>query len=454
MSMLDLKITNGKVFIPGAGFFSLEVGIKNGKVAILGSSGDLSESAETIDAGGKIVMPGVIDPHIHLGIFNDFALECESETRAALAGGVTTVGVFMGGGESYLSQLGGLIDVVNKKSSIDLFFHLSIFAPIQLAEMEEYYNQFGVTSFKFYMAGVRGVFPGVTDGFIYEGFRKVAAMGDRATACVHCEDQSLLDVAFDQVSAKTPDGTLADWANAHPTMAEEEAIMRAYYLAEKAGNRLYIVHISSKDGADRFARLCKEGNCRAFGETTSAYLSVDKHDPVGLAGKMLPPLRDTSDVEGLWARVRDDSIHSFGTDNVSMNKAIKQADKGMLGAMPGYPILQTHLPAILTEGYHKRGVPLETILTKATANPAKIFGIYPQKGTIAVGSDADITILDLNLERKVRSDELFSYGDFSLYEGKVLKGWPAAVVKGGKVAYKDGKIIVEPGTGSYLRRTL
>lgn len=450
--MLDLKVTNGNVFIPGAGFFDTQVGISGGKIVMLGT--DLPEAARTLDASSKTVMPGAIDPHIHLGIFNDFALECESETRAALAGGITTVGVFMGGAESYIPQLGSLIDIVNSKSSVDLFFHLSIFTPDQMAEMDEYYNQFGVTSFKFYMAGVRGVFPGVTDGFMYEGFNKVAAMGDRATACVHCEDQSLLDMAFETLCRETPDGTLCDWANAHPNMAEEEAIMRAYYLAQKAGNRLYIVHISTKEGADRFARLCREGDCRAFGETTSAYLSVDKNDQIGLFAKMLPPLRASADVDGLWERVRDNTLSSFGTDNVSMNREIKQADKGMLGAMPGYPILQTHLAAILTEGYHKRNVPLDTILTKATANPARIFGIYPNKGTIAVGSDADIVILDLHKERKVKSEELYSYGDFSLYEGKVLSGWPDIVVKGGKVACEDGRIIMEKGAGAYLRRTL
>ncbi len=452
--MLDLKIINGNVFIPGSGFFNLEVGIKDGKVAVLGDSKDMPEASETVDAGGNIVMPGVIDPHIHLGIFGEFAMECEHETRAALAGGVTSAGVFMGGGESYLPQLGSLIETVEQKASADLFFHLSIFTDEQMDEMDECYKQFGVTSFKFYMAGVKGVFPGVTDGFIYEGFKKVASMGDRAIACTHCEDQSVIDIAFDKVAKEKPNGTLADWSETGPNMAEEEAIMRACYLAEQAGNRLYIVHISTKDGADRFALLRKNENCRVYGETTSAYLSVNKHDPFGLLGKMLPPLRDQADTDGLWENVRQDNIDTFGTDNVSMTKAVKQAEAGMLGAMPGYPILQTHLPAILTEGYHKRNVPIETILTKATMNPAKIYGLFPQKGTIAVGSDADIVILDLNKERVVRADELFSYGDFSLYEGKTLTGWPSVVVKSGKVAYKDDKIIVEPGTGSYLRRTL
>ncbi len=453
--MLDLKIVGGKVFIPGSGFFDgLAIGIKGGKIVNVASPDALADASETVDASGKIVMPGVIDPHIHLGIFNDFAYECEHETRAALAGGVTTVGVFMGGDESYLPQLGGLIDIVNEKSSVDLFFHLSIFTDEQMAEMEAYYEKFGVTSFKFYMAGVKGVFPGVSDGFIYEGYKKVAAMGERATACTHCEDQSMLDIAFDKVAKEKPNGTLADWADTGPNMAEEEAIMRACYLAEKAGNRLYIVHISTKEGADRFAQIRKMSDAKVFGETTSAYLSVSKHDPVGLLGKMLPPLRDESDIEGLWNRVARGELDSFGTDNVSMNKAIKQAEKGMLEAMPGYPILQTHLAAILTEGYHKRGVSLETILTRATMNPAKIFGLYPQKGTLAAGSDADVVVLDLNKEKVVKSDELYSYGDFSLYEGKTLKGWADTVVKSGKVAYKDGNIQVDPGIGSYLRRTL
>lgn len=452
--MLDIKITHGKVFIPGSGFFNLDVGIKDGKIAVLSDPGIIPEASETIDAEGMTVMPGVIDPHIHLGIFADFAMECEHETRAALAGGVTTAGVFMGGGDSYLPQLDELITTIESKSSADLFFHLSIFTEQQMAEMDACYEKFGVTSFKFYMAGVKGVFPGVTDGFIHEGFKKVAAMGDRATACVHCEDQSIIDVAFEKVEKETPDGTLADWADTGPNMAEEEAIMRACYLAEKAGNRLYIVHISTKEGADRFALLRQNKNCRLFGETTSAYLSVTKNDAFGMLGKMLPPLRDKTDMEGLWENVRRDNLDTFGTDNVSMTKAVKQAEKGMLGAMPGYPILQTHLPVLLTEGYHNRQIPLETILTKATLNPAKIYGLFPQKGTIAVGSDADVVVLDPDSQRRVDSAELFSYGDFSLYEGKILKGWPSIVIKNGTVAYRNGKILVEPGFGSYLRRTL
>ncbi len=450
--MLDLIIKNGKVFIPEQGLLDLEVGIKDGKIVAL--ENNLSGAEKELDAAGNIVMPGVIDPHIHLGIFNDFAHECEHETRAALAGGVTTCGIYMGGDQSYLNQVEDLINIIEAKSSVDLFMHLAIFTEEQLAEMEKYYEKFGITSFKFYMAGVKGVFPNVSDGFIYEGFKKIAKFGDKATGCVHCEDQSIIDIAFEKVSASKPDGNLADWAETGPDMAEEEAIIRACFLAEKAGSRLYIVHISTKDGANRLAKIKENENVRVFGETTSAYLTVNKYGEFGLKGKMLPPLRDLSDNDGLWNAVKNDTIDSFGTDNVSMNLEVKQEENGMLGAMPGYPILQTHFPAIVNEGFHKRGVDIETIITKATLNPAKIFGLYPKKGVIAVGSDADIVIFDLNHERTVNSKELFSYGDFSLFEGQTLKGWPDTVIKNGKIAYADGDIIVEPGTGTFLKRTL
>ncbi len=451
--MLDLKIANGKVFIPGSGFYDLDMGVKDGKVVLL-SENEMPEANEVLDANGKIIAPGFIDPHIHLGIFEDFTKEVETETRAALAGGVTTVGVFMGGGESYLSQIGPQIDIINQKSSIDVMYHLSIFTNVQMQEMEEYCKQFGVISFKFYMNGVPGVFPGTPDGFIHQGFQKVANLGNRAIGCVHCEDESMVDIAREQVHNDKPNGTLADWAEAHPNMAEEEAIMRVAFLAQKAGNRAYCVHISTKEGSDCFNNCKKDMKDQLFGETTSAYLTVSKHDKVGMLGKMLPPLRDETDIEALWGHVRKRELDTFGTDNVSMNKEVKQAEKGLVSAMPGYPILQTHMPSIITEGYHKRNVPLDVILENATKNPAEIYGIYPQKGTLLVGSDADIVVLDLNKEWQVDSAKMFSHGDFSIHEGRTMKGYPEVVIKNGKIACQDGQIKVEPGVGNYLSRKL
>jgi dihydropyrimidinase len=167
---------------------------------------------------------------------------------------------------------------------------------------------------------------------------------------------------------------------------------------------------------------------------------------------MLPPIKDEADREALWAAIKDGTINSIGTDNVSLNKEIKGADKGMLNAMPGYPVLQTHLPVLLHEGVNKRGVSLEKLAELTSKNPAEIFGLYPRKGTIAVGSDADLVVVDLEKERTVKAEELYSFADFSLYEGRTLKGWPVVTVKGGRVAVEDGQVAVQPGA-SFLRRS-
>ncbi|MDA8235312.1 MAG: amidohydrolase family protein [Clostridia bacterium] len=447
--MLDLRILNGTLVIPGTGLVNAGVGIKDGKVLMLAANDQIPEAKETIDAKGKHVFPGLVDPHIHLGIFSNFADECVTETRAALAGGVTTVGVFVGGGDSYLGMVDEMLETMKTRISTDLFMHLSIFTPEQLAELPQYIEKYGISSYKFYMCGVKGVFPGVSDGFFLQGLKEIARLGDKFTACVHCEDQSMVDLAFEKVASEKPDGTLADWTEAGSAEAEEAAVLRACYLAEKSGARLYLVHMSSGAGAKMAAKVKKKN---VFVETTSAYLSVNNQDSVGVLAKMLPPIKSPKDLEELWEAVADNVIDTFGTDNVSMNKEIKGAEKGLINAMPGYPILQTHFSAILHEGYHKRKIPLEKIAEKGSMNPAKIFGIYPQKGTIAVGSDADLVIVDVDKEVKVDPAQLHSFGDFSLHQGKVFKGWPVMTIKNGVIAVDENNILVEPGSGKYLRR--
>src|SRR5665648_420721 len=226
--MLDLKIVNGTVVIPGTGLVWGGVGCKDGKVVSIGPEAGMEDAVRTVDAAGKYVLPGVIDPHVHLGIFTgDFGLETENETRAALAGGITTVGVFMGGDQSYLGMLPGLIETVETKSSTDLFFHLSMFTPQQLDEIPQYIEDFGVTSFKFYMCGVSGVFPNVEDEFIADGLKRLVDLGGQLTGCVHCENQDMFNADFAKVAEATPDGCLRDWAGVGTAESEADAVARA-----------------------------------------------------------------------------------------------------------------------------------------------------------------------------------------------------------------------------------
>ncbi|NLT35458.1 MAG: amidohydrolase family protein [Gaiellales bacterium] len=453
--MLDLKAVNGKAVIPGTGIVETGIGCKDGKIVVLAKDADLPEAASVYDAGGKYVIPGVIDPHCHLGIFTgDFAYETEHETRAALAGGVTTVGLFMGGTEPYLPQLPGLVDTLNAKASADTFLHLAMFTSQQMDEMERCVKDHGVAEFKFYMTGIPGVFPNVTDAFILQGLRRMRGISDKLTACIHCEDQSMVDAALAELVAGYGDsagGDLCEWAKIGPAEAEELAVIRACYLAHVSGTKIYIVHMSSEEGVIAAADHRPDN---LFVETTSPYLSLTKDDPAGLRAKMLPPIKDECDREALWEGVMEDIIDSFGTDNTPLSLAVKGVEKGMMGAMPGYPVIATHLPVLLHEGVNSRGVPLETIVEKACANPAKIFNLYPQKGTIAVGSDADLVVVDLDKERVVHAAELYSFADYSIWEGRTLKGWPVATIKGGVVAVENHEIRVEPGIGRYLARSI
>jgi len=452
--MLDLKVVNGTLFIPGVGLVKSGVGIKEDKIVMIAQDDLLPKATETIDAGGKYVIPGCIDPHIHLGIFSTYEGECETETRYALSGGVTTIGVYIGGGESYLPMLPGAISTAEAKSSTDIIFHVSIFTPQQMSEMDKYYEQFGITDFKFYMTGVKGIFPNVPDEFIRRGFEKVAAMGAPAIGCVHCEDQAQVDAGWAEVSALA-NPTLQDWTKSSPSGAEADAARRFVNIAKATGARAYMVHMSSREAAELLYEMFKDGRENIYVETTSAYCGMTNEDPMGKLAKMLPPIRGNDAQEALWEAVRNGVVSTFGTDNVSCAKALKGADgDSLLQAMPGYPVVGTHIPALLTEGYHKRGIPWTTIIEKATKAPAEAFGIYPQKGTIAVGSDADLVILDLEKEKVVDPKDEYSFSDFSLFQGRKLKGWPTAVIKGGKVAVVEGKVVSPPGIGKYLRRKL
>ena len=214
-----------------------------------------------------------------------------------------------------------------------------------------------------------------------------------------------------------------------------------------------MVHITSQAAIERM-RLLKKENKNLYAEVTSAHLGLNTQDPIGMLAKMVPPIREKKDSEALWRGVREDVVDTFGTDNVTRTIADKRLDQGMWGSRTGYAVLGTHLPVLISEGYHKRGVPLLDIVRKATMSPAKIFGLYPRKGTIRVGSDADIVILDLDKEQQVDPARLGSSSDFSIFQGKTLKGWPVMTIVNGRVAAEDGRLAEQKGNGSYLFRHL
>jgi dihydropyrimidinase len=449
-SPFDLVVRNGTLVIPGVGTVAADIGISGRRIAAIAS--ELAGPAvDVLDASGKVVLPGIFDPHVHIGNELSFEEEAETETRAAILGGVTTIGIMLRSlDDSYFLHLPAFRQAMDELSYVDSIFHLQIFTEQQIAEMPDYTRDYGIRSFKFYMSGMPGIVKSVTDDVLLEGFKQAAAIGDDVIACVHCETGALIERARNELKANKPEGTLADWEDAHPAHAEALAIRTAAYLAKIAGVHLYVVHVSSRQGLEAIRAGRRDGG-RVTAETITPFLGISSDDPNGFLAKMVPPVRTAEHRTALWEGIRDGTINTVGTDNTSRRRASKQPEAGLHGSRPGHPSLGTHLPALLHHG-RLNGIPLERLVELATRAPAKAYGIYPRKGTIAPGSDADLVVVDLDLERVVCAECLHGMSDFSPFEGKTLRGWPVATIKAGKVVARDGKI-VGPPTGCYLPRS-
>ncbi|MDW7669386.1 MAG: amidohydrolase family protein, partial [Bacillota bacterium] len=317
----DLIVKNGRVVIPGERVVKTNVFIKKGKIVLLGNDETIS-AKEVIDAEGKYVTPGIVDPHVHYGIYNSLDLDLETETSSALLGGITTSGFFIGSdGNSHLKRFPEIEYAVNEKSSIDIIPHLVIDCETQLNELKDYVEHLGITSFKVYMNGIPGMIPEVDDGFILDVFKelkKLRSMNDKITLCIHTENNDIVQRNIERIKKEKGDAAdIVDWTDTHPPMAEEEAVMRVAFFAEKFEMPIYIVHISSKDAIKRLEQI-KKSNKFVNVETTSPYLSVNKYSIDNSLIKMEPPFRGAEDQKELWEALCSGVVDSVGTDNVTL----------------------------------------------------------------------------------------------------------------------------------------
>ncbi len=265
---------------------------------------------------------------------------------------------------------------------------------------------------------------------------------------VHAEN-SEINQRFKEENRHRQD--IAAWSDARPPLSEEESIRRAIFLAEKAGSPLCVAHVSTRGGAIYIA-MAKKENRHVFQETCPHYLFLTKDmkciSPA--LGKVNPPLRGLSDVLALWTEMGRGSIDVIGSDHCPYTLKIKSED--LWSARPGLPGLGLLLPVLLSEGVCKGRITLEDVSRVTSFQPSKLFGLYPQKGTIEVGSDADLVVVDLEKEVEVTHSILHGISDYSPYERCVIKGWPVMTLAKGRVVFRDGKITGTSGKGLFLRR--
>jgi dihydropyrimidinase len=376
--------------------------------------------------------------------------DARAETQAAAAGGVCTLIAYLMTPRPYDEVFGDAVSVMEANGVIDFGFHFCIVTRDQLAALPRYVDELGVSSFKFFMnfRGDEGSYlglPGNDDGFLYDLMCAAANAG--AMVDPHGEN---IEIVWHLRAQPPPEGLspLELWNHVRPDFVEAEAQQRAAFLASVAGASMYAVHVTNEQALDVLERQ-RERYPHVFLETCPHYLTHDVASELGPVAKVNPPLRTEADRQALWRAVADGRIDVIGSDHVPRHRSAKTGD--IWRASAGFPGLETLLPVLISEGFHRRGIPLPRIVDLVTRVPARTFGLWPRKGAIAIGADADFAIVDLDGRQTVRAESQSSGAGYTIYEGWELTGAVEHTLVRGRFVMRDRELQGEGG-GRYQPR--
>ncbi|MCH2627300.1 MAG: amidohydrolase family protein [Acidimicrobiales bacterium] len=451
---MDLVIKNGTV-ATGSGAAVIDVGIEDGQIAQLGGT---MRASQSIDAEGMFVLPGGVDPHVHLTPprtgpgENSWADNFEIGTRAALAGGVTTVGnmSFPRKGESMSEGLQRDIEDAQTQSIADFFHHPVLLDPDQeaLEEIPDLAAQ-GHPSVKIFLSFKR--FDRNVEGFL-KAMRIAAEVG--SVVLLHCEDAALMGCCGELVR-EAGLTSHRHYPETRPVVAERIATERAIGFCEISGAATYIVHLSSQEALD----VCRGGRARGlplYVETRPIYLHLDRtrfDEPDGAKYAGAPPLRQEQDQAALWAGVVDGAVSTVATDHAPWTLEQKlDPSLGPAELRQGMAELETSMPMLWALGVAQKRISLNRFVEVTSTNPAKLFGMYPQKGCIAPGSDADLLILDPHETRIIDGSQMHSAAGYSPYDGWEITGWPRFTISIGEVVAEGVTVYDSHGRGLLVPR--
>jgi dihydropyrimidinase len=440
-----------------------DVLIEDEKIAAVAAPGGLIPDAgqiPVIDATGKYVVPGGIDVHTHLDMpfgGTTSADDFESGTIAAAHGGTTSVVDFaiQYKGQTLRHALDAWMAKADGKAAIDYGFHMIItdLNDAVEAEMDALVRE-GVTSFKLFMA-----YPGVfmlDDASIFRALLRTAQNG--GTICMHAENGGVIDVLVKKALAE---GKTAPKYHAltRPARAEAEATHRAIALAEMAGVPIYIVHLSAAEALE-MVTAARDRGLPAYAETCPQYLflSYDNYEEPGFEGAkyvMSPPLRPKETQDRLWRGLEGNDLQAVSTDHCPFcMKEQKELGKGDFSKIPnGAPGIETRMSLVFDGGVRTGKISVNRWVELTSTSPAKIFGLFPRKGTIAPGSDADLVVFDPNRKQTLSAKTLHMKVDYNPYEGRQVTGVSETVLSRGKVVVENGKFTGRVGAGSFVKRS-
>jgi dihydropyrimidinase len=459
---MGLLIKNGEIVTAGERYVA-DVLCDDGKIVAIGEGLEKGSARnEVIDASGQLVLPGFIDPHVHMEfpfMGTVSADDFETGTASALAGGTTCIIDFCipDRGQSLLEGL-KVWRERSKKAVADYTYHMAItgWGDRTAEEMAAVVLEYGITSFKVFMAYKGAIM--VDDGELYQVMKQAAKLG--AIVNVHAENGDAVWHLQRELVAK---GDLGPEFHpiSRPSSVEGEATGRALMMARLHGATAYIVHMTCREAVDALVRAKLDGQ-KCYGETCPQYLLLDdsvftKPDFEGAAYVMSPPIRPAhlGHHESLWRGLTTGLLDSVGTDHCPFSMEQKRAGKGNFTLIPnGAAGVEDRLQLMYTYGVCTGRFDLERMVALGSTNPARIFGLYPRKGTIAVGSDADLVVYDPTSTGTRSARTHHSRSDRNIFEGFKVKGKPTHVVVHGRVQYRDGKLDVERGAGRFLKREL
>ena len=457
---VDCVIVDAKSITP-KGLIERNIVINDEK--IIDFTTEIPACDKKIQGKGLVAIPGLIDTHVHYGVYSPIEDAAKSESRAAALGGVTTMMRMLRLGRSYKNHLQDQLNASRKSHYVDYSIHATIFDEKQASEMQ-YCAENGIRSFKIYMnlgGEVGHVYmdmdPGSTDLFnaqvqlenptIQKVCQNAANLG--CPVLVHAEDYQMCECGIKKAKQDHKDG-LAAWSQSRPPDSEAKSIKKVCEIAREFGTIIYFVHIGSTEALATIEQERKKGT-KIFVETCPHYLTLSYEKQNGYLAKVMPPIRTTSDNEKIWNAMSNGTIDTIGTDHVA-NRLKLKVGTDVWNSLAGFPGIGTSLPILLSEGVNKNKLNLQQLVNLTSTNAAKIFGMA-SKGSIQKQFDADIVLIDLKKEQKVNSDFFGAFSDYIVYEGWNLKGWPITTMVRGKLVTEDMQIVGKLGHGKLVPRS-
>ncbi|MEZ4382481.1 MAG: amidohydrolase family protein [Nannocystaceae bacterium] len=454
-----LLIRGAQVYTEG-GLREVDVRAVGGVIAALGAGLEARSGDEVIEARGLLALPGGIDPHVHLSAAaappadkDDFCDNYADGSRAALAGGVTTIGAMVFPGATARP----IVDAVDRHSesaraqaSVDVMLHPVVFEPgpdavAALAELRAR----GHTSVKVFV--VMAEFEARRAGFV-ELIREAGRR--RMLPLLHCESHAINEAEIDRLMAAGR-GSLRNYAESSPVASEVAAVREAIAIATTTGSPIYVVHLSSAQALDA-CRAARRRGVPIYVETRPMYLHHTRAAYARADGPLYvgqPPLREEADVAALWDGLARGRVDTIGSDHAPFRMADKLNPAATVREYkPGTPSLQMMLPMLFSEGVRRGRLGLDRFVAATSTNAARLFGLYPRKGALRVGADADITLWDPARRRRIEAAQLQSRAGYDINLGREVEGWPVYTVRRGEIAFADEQILAAPGSGELLVR--